>query len=226
MALFAADEITLSPDAISDQEPPASLSFTRDTAREQKVASFFLGQNIVQEDQGGGIITYTGSAGTATFRSNGSFDIKGTLSSDDVESLCRKFCQDFSYDEPVLLLDDSGFGGGKAIYLHNKLPVFNCTVTFTLENGVLTSTSGTLLPEEGSLFSETTEPLTASAALTTFQKTRREGSVVCSAVTEMYPCYELQSSTASTMSLVPAWCIVTDIANYYVNCISGVVTSG
>ena len=45
-----------------------------------------------------------------------------------------------------------------------------------------------------------------------------------SSVAEMYLCYELQSSTAAPMSLVPAWCIVTDTVNYYVNCASGAVS--
>ena len=53
---------------------------------------------------------------------------------------------------------------------------------------------------------------------------RRETGAVASSVAEMYLCYELQSSTAAPMSLVPAWCIVTDTVNYYVNCASGAVS--
>lgn len=224
--LFAADSITLDPDAISDQVPPAALAFLRSTEREREAAAFFLGETLTQENRGGGISTYTGAAGIATFRSNGSFDIKGTLSAENAETLCKDFCRAFSYGQPTFLLDQDGSGSGSAVYRHNKLPVFNCTVAFTLEKGVLTSVSGTLLPKEGSAAQETREPLTASAALTTFQKVHRESGAVGSAITEMYACYELQSASSSALSLVPAWCVVTDIANYYVNAVTGSVTSG
>lgn len=224
--LFAADNIALDPDAISSEEPPASLTFLRSTEREQEAAVFFLGEDLTAQNQGGGINTYTGAAGTATFRSNGSFDVKGALAAEDTEEFCTSFCRAFSYSQPVFLLDHSGSGTGSAVYRHSKLPVFNCTVTFTLENGILTSVSGTLLPKEGSAVSESREPLSAPAALTAFQKAHRESGAVGSAITEMYPCYELQSTTSSALSLVPAWCIVTDITNYYVNAITGTVTSG
>lgn len=226
VALFAADGISLDADAISGETPPAALSLLRDTKREREAAAFFLGQAITQEDQGGGIYTYTGASGTATFRSNGSFDIRGVLTSDSGENLCETFCQRFFYGKPTFLLDEAGNGSGSAVYQYNqKLPVFNCTVTFTFEGGALTGVSGTLLPEEGTPSPESREPLSAAAALTTFQKMCRESKVVVSAVTEMYPCYELQSSGTSGLSLVPAWCIFTDIADYYVNCITGTVTS-
>ena len=45
------------------------------------------------------------------------------------------------------------------------------------------------------------------------------------AVTDLYLCYELQSTTATPMALVPAWCIVTDTSNYYVNCYTGSVSA-
>ena len=33
-------------------------------------------------------------------------------------------------------------------------------------------------------------------------------------------------SIATPMALVPAWCIVTDTASYYVNCYTGTVSAG
>lgn len=104
--------------------------------------------------------------------------------------------------------------------------MFNCAVTFTLQAGRLTRVSGTLLPETGTAAVTDREPLSAAAALTAFQKMRRESGAVVSAVTEVYACYELQSSTAVSMSLAPAWCVVTDTAKYYVNCITGAVSIG
>ena len=104
------------------------------------------------------------------------------------------------------------------------IPVYNAAVTFTIDQGDLLSVSGTLLPEEAAA-GDSQELLSAAAALTAFQQARQESYMVVSAVTDLYPCYELVGSTASALSLVPAWCVVTDIANYYVNCVTGVVTS-
>lgn len=226
VALFAADGMTLEPDAISGETPPASRTLERDTALEQQAAAFFLGGDVTAADQGGGIYAYTSSAGTILFRSNGSFDADLSedcpLGTGDITSFCRKF----SYSDPVFQVDEDGSGTATAIQQHGDLPVFNCPVTFTFQAGQLTRISGTLLPETGMASSSELEPLSAAAALTAFQKMRRESGAVVSAVTELYTCYELQSSTAVSMSLVPAWCVVTDTAKYYVNCITGVVSFG
>ena len=72
---------------------------------------------------------------------------------------------------------------------------------------------------------EDRELLSAPAALTTFQQARRESYMVATAVTGLTPCYELQGSTASALSLTPVWRIATDTSDYYVNCITGTVTS-
>ena len=225
VALFASDGMELDPDIISQDAPPSSLSLSRDLDREQAAAAFFLGSDMAQGDQSGDTYTYSSKLGAASFRSNGGFDIVGTLSDADGEELCRRFCKDFSYSEPVFILDESGSGSATAVCLHGKLPVYNCTITFTFDQGKLLTVSGTLLPEDASVITEDRELLSAPAALTTFQQARRESYMVATAVTGLTPCYELQGSTASALSLTPVWRIATDTSDYYVNCITGTVTS-
>ncbi|MDO4315744.1 MAG: hypothetical protein Q4C45_08195 [Oscillospiraceae bacterium] len=226
IALFAADGMTLDRGAISAETPPAGRTLERDSALEQRAAAFLLGSEVSASDQGGGIYAYSGAAGTALFRSNGSFDADlgagGTLDADDIAAFCRKF----SYGEPVFQVDEDGSGTAVAIQRFGDLPVFNSIVVFTFQSGRLAKVSGTLLPESSAVSPADREPLSAAAALTAFQKMRRESGAVVSAVTDLYPCYELQSSTAVSMSLVPAWCVVTDTAKYYVNCITGTVSFG
>ena len=226
-ALFSADNIILEEGAISHKDPPAMLSLSRDTQRERAAAAFFLGKGVLREDLGGGTYTYSSEIGAARFRSNGSFDIVGSLASENVEEFCRSFCKTFSYDDPVFSSNTEGTGRtGVAVSHHNKLPVFNCTVSFTIDNNnTLLTVSGTLLPVEGTIQATEQPPLSSSAALIAFQQMRRESFAVASAVTNTYPCYELQGSTASSLSLVPAWCVVTDASRYYVNCITGAVIS-
>lgn len=224
VALFAADGMELSPDLISQESPPSLLSLSRDLAREQKAAAFFLGENLEQTDMGGGSYTYSSAIGTARFYPNGSFDIVGSLASaEEAETLCRRFCDAFSYEEPDLTQGEDGTCFSASQW--GKYPVLNSGVTFTLDQGSLLTVSGTLLPEEGTPTASEQQPLSASAALTAFQQARREGYIAASVITDMYLCYELQGTTASTLTLSPTWCIVTDAANHYVNCITGTVFS-
>ena len=99
----------------------------------------------------------------------------------------------------------------------------NSAVLFTLNDGVVTSISGSLLPDSGTAAEAELPLLSAFAALTDCQQMRHESSSIVSTITEISLCYELQSTAASTMTLVPSWHLVTDTASFYVNCVSGAV---
>lgn len=223
-ALFEEDGMTLEPGAISRDLPPDGVTLTRDTALEEQAAAFLLGEALSSSDQGGGLFHYAGPAGEALFRSSGGFEAAGTLAQGDVEDFCRNFCRTFSYEAPDLRLDEKGNGVLTAPGIYGRLPVFNCAVTFTVENYVLTAVSGTLLPKTGAAV-PADQPLSAAGALVAFQRMRRESAAVASTVTDTRLCYELQVSGAS-MSLAPAWRIVTDTEDYFVNCLTGAVTAG
>ena len=223
-SLFAADGIALDPSVISAEVPPTGRTLSRDDDWEHRAAAALLGNDLARSDQGGGISTYSSVRGAAMFRSNGGFDAAGTLASDGVD-FCTSFCRDFGYEVPEFQLNESNCGSATVSRLYEDLSVFNGTITFSITNGILTGVSGTLLPETSTETISDEQPLSASAALTTFQKLRRETQAVVSAVSDMYLCYELQSSAAVPMALVPAWCIVTDTSNYYVNCSTGVISS-
>lgn len=224
VALFQEDGMVLDSRAISRDAPPDAVALTRDTVLEEQAAAFLLGDSLSSSDQGGGIFHYSGAAGEALFRSSGGFEAAGTLAEDDVEEFCRDFCRTFSYDAPAIRLDGEGSGVFTAAGIYGKLPVFNCTVTFTIRQNVLTSVSGTLLPKTGAA-APGDQPLSAAGALVAFQRMRRESAAVASTVTDTRLCYELQTAGAA-MSLVPAWQIVTDTEDYYVNCFTGAVTAG
>lgn len=221
--LFAADGVELRPDAIPDETPPAGRVLTRDTGLERSAAVLLLGGNLRRSERGG-VCSYSGTGGAALFRENGSFEAAGTLAESGGERFCREFCRNFHYEVVSAELDGEGSGTVTALRKYGGLTVSNCAVSFVLERDAVVSVRGTLLPETSAEASGTPEPLSAQAALTAFQAMRRETGAVASSITEMHLCYELQSSTAAPMSLSPAWCIVTDTVNYYVNCISGAVS--
>lgn len=224
-ALFQEDGMTLDPGAVSRDQPPDGVTLARDTALEEQAAAFLLGEGLSSSDQGGGIFHYAGPAGEALFRSSGGFEAAGTLAEGEkIEDFCRGFCRTFSYEAPELRLDEEGGGTFTALGIYGRLPVFNCAVTFTVEDDVLTAVSGTLLPKTGTPVPGD-RPLSAAGALVAFQRMRRESAAVASAVTDARLCYELQT-TGAAMSLAPAWRVVTDTEDYFVNCLTGAVTAG
>ena len=187
-ALFEENGMTLEPGAVSRDLPPDGVALARDTALEEQAAAFLLGDALSVSDQGGGIFHYAGPAGEAFFRSSGGFEAAGTLAQRDVEDFCRDFCRTFSYEAPDLRLDEEGSGVFTALGIYGRLPVFNCTVTFTVENRVLTAVSGTLLPKAGAAVPGD-QPLSAAGALAAFQQMRRESAAVASTVAGTPPCY-------------------------------------
>ena len=220
-ALFAADGITLHTDGIPKDLPPEPRTLTRSAGLDRAAASFLLGEDLTQSDQGGGIFTYTGQRGAALFRSNGSFDAAGELAHQDAWQFCKAFCREFGYQEPVPDLDETGSGTAVAHRNWDGSLIYNCSIVFTLEEGVLVNVTGTLLPELSAPLSTEEEPLSALAALTAFQQTRKETGAVVTDISGLRLCYELQSTTAVPLSLTPAWEISTNTANYYVNSITG-----
>ena len=223
VALFREDGMALNAGAISRDDPPDGVALSRDTALEEKAAAFLLGKSPTVSDQGGGIVHYAGAAGEALFRAGGGFNASGVFEEEDPEGFCRSFCRTFSYDAPEGQLDGDGSGVLTAAASYGGLPVFNCTVSFTVEKGVLTGVGGTLLPKTG-VTVPGGEPLSAAGALAMFQRMRRESVAVVSTVTDTRLCYELQTS-GGAMSLAPVWRIVTDTEDYYVNCFTGMVSA-
>ena len=226
VGLFSANNArnTLESEAVSFQTPPAGGTMARDVEHDQKVAALLLGEGLLRSDQGGGIYSYENGTGAAVFRSGGNFDVTIHLPSNaDAEELFHKFCKRFQYEEVSVSETETGFSAS-AIRIFNSHRVNNCTVTFTASDAV-SNVNGTYLPDTLTA-SSAEDMLSGPSALTAFLNARREIGAVVSAVTDMYPCYELQSTAAAPMTLTPAWCIETNAGLYYVNCYTGAVTLG
>ena len=104
-----------------------------------------------------------------------------------------------------------------------SVPACQSIIKKAVVKRLMTKHHTSVLPETGAETSSGQKPLSAFAALTAFQQMRHASSSVVSSITEVSLCYELQSTTAAPMALVPSWRIVTDTATFYVNCISGTV---
>ena len=219
--LFAADGILLHAADIPTAPAPVTRTPVRSTAEDRLLAIFFLGEELNAQDEGGGIYTCRSSEGEALFRSNGSFEVRLLSNFQDAGTMILQFCQEFHYqDLQWNLIQNSGTVS--ALQYVDECPVTDASVVFRVENGRLISVSGIHLPEASSFSSET--PLTAATALTIFLQERRSSGAVVSSVDRVYPCYRLQTTTASPMTLSPAWCIITNTGKCYVNASTGAVT--
>lgn len=224
VALFAQDGIALEENQIPSQIPPTSRTLQRTTELDASLAKSLLGNDLTVSDMGGGIYTYSNASGSAQFRSNGSFDViwdnqDGHTTS---ERWCRTFCSQYGYRDIVSTVTD-GTGTVTAVQWFDEWPVINCTVTFTLQDGVLLSASGAHIPDTYIAQGNDTM-LNAMTALSIFLAERRNTGAVMSVVNGISLCYQLESSAAAPMTLEPAWRISVDTAVYYVNCITGAVT--
>lgn len=222
ITLFAADGVTLEDRAVVFDNPPQPLSLTRDMSLDQKMAAFLLSDDVTASDEGGGIYSFTSSAGQMDSRASGSFQASGSLGSDPV-SVFRRFCRLFGYQDLVMDIDKTGTGSATALQYVAGYPVVGCTVTFRVTDGEIRSVSGTHLPSAGSTDTHAAS-LSAVTALTAFLEARRVEGAVISTVTDVTACYMLQSSAASPMTLVPVWRLTTDTVMYYINASTGDVT--
>lgn len=228
VALFAAAEITLDESLIPSSRAPEGRVLTRDAGLDRKVAQTLLGKDLTEFDRGGGLLGYVGGSGTALFQANGAFSATGPFpGGGDPETFCRQFCRSHDYDGLLFLLEEDGSGTATAVQQYDGYPVSRCTVTFTMAGGQVESVSGTHLPDTYTgvyTNPDNSAPISALTALTALLDARRLSGAVISEVTDVYPCYELQSSPAQPMILVPAWCVVTNLGEYYVNSYTREVT--
>lgn len=214
VSLFAADGMTLDPALIPTDTAVSTYALIRDETAERKAAAFLLGDNLERTTQGGGIYTYTSQQGAAAF---------GIPAALTPPVLCHRrtrkhFVGISARRFPTIRRYLHWMKRAAALQRPSACgTVRRCSTPPSPLPSIRAaswSASGALLPETGAETSSGQKPLSAFAALTAFQQMRHASSSVVSSITEVSLCYELQSTTAAPMALVPSWRIVTDIGNF------------
>lgn len=222
--LFAQENIALDPDIILDTQPPSGYTLTQEPKKNQEVAAFFLGKDLSFSEQEDGLFQYSGDTGTALFHDNGSFHMLTSQPVADPENFCQDFCQKFDYENLTFSIESDGSGSATAVQTYHGYLVPNCTVMFMIKDHAVHSISGIFLSGDG--IESDGNSLSGTAALNLFLGTVQKGMIV-TAVTNLFPCYEFQSTIAAPLTLVPAWCIVADSASetlhFYINGYTGAV---
>lgn len=219
--LFSSRGVELDAKTISQEIPSSLLTLTRSSQEEEKLAAFFLGDDVSFQDDGGGLTRYQSALGTLNFLSSGDFTLTASLFTDDPQELCDDFFRQFHYQEAAFSLEKDS-GTVTATQYFDGRPVVNCTVTLTFSGGVLVSASGRHLPS-GSTSESTADCISAATALTSFLQALADQDRTCSQVCAVELGYALQNTPAAPLSLTPVWRITTDSFYCYVNSISGEV---
>jgi len=212
-ALFEAGGIALSPSAVSRKPLPPGCSLERDEALGDSLASFFLPAEAEERREEDGTRVWTDGGVTVRLTASGTFSVTGLTACGP--SSCRRFCRQFGYRQPA------GSGSCTVQALYNHLEVCNCQAAFIFDGDAWRSASGTLIPRRTVPFSRDVQLLSASAALSAFLSYRLEKRAVVSAVTGVDQCCVLRNGEEA--ALEPAWRILTDTVDYYVNGVDGTV---
>ena len=219
--LFSSRGVELDAKTISQEIPSSLLTLTRSSQEEEKLAAFFLGDDVSFQDDGGGLTRYQSALGTLNFLSSGDFTLTASLFTDDPQELCDDFFRQFHYQEAAFSLEKDS-GTVTATQYFDGRPVVKCTVTLTFSDGVLVSASGRHLPS-GSTSESTADCISAATALTSFLQALADQDRTCSQVCAVELGYALQNTPAAPLSLTPVWRITRDSFYCYVNSISGEV---
>lgn len=218
VTLYEASGITLDRSTLTQDETLFSAETQRDSARETAFAEALLGSVSVSES--GGVTRYTGTDGSCIIRTGGTVDASLTRSVSDPEVFCDELFKSFGYARTRALLS-GGSGSITGVRHTGERSVFNAPLTLTFSEGTLTAVTGTFLPPLSE--SRRTDGVDAVSALVYFLDYRNSSGAVCTQIASVEHGYLLQSSAAAQVSLLPVWCITTDVNSYYVNCLTGEV---
>lgn len=216
-------------EAVAAADGLAPMTVERDVEREARLAGVLLDEEVQGDNRGGGLYLYRGGLGEVSLRSGGGLSAE-FLRNDHWKT-------DRPEDHAAALLKKLGVEGalteqgneGENVVLRftqswNGVPVFSCEVEFVYRDGYLTTLRGALLMAADGT-AETGRALTLPTALMRFSEELGITGDVCSAIRSMEPGYR---GTAQSLSggarLTPVWLVVTDTANYYLDCVTGALT--
>lgn len=206
------------------------LQISRDQTLETEIAQSVLGA-VSKTELGGGVVSYSGTGGSAVFRSDGEFSFilgEGYAEAGraDILAHAMNLLEAMRFDtsaDAVSVSEGAGETKIKAGQEMDGAPVFNCTAVFTYEGTRLKSISGKrLVGAPQNKGTETDSPSVLTMLFQLFRHVTREGDV-CNAIIRVQAGYQMPSSLSGPMELVPVWMVETDTGRYYIGVETGAV---
>jgi hypothetical protein len=219
--------INVTQDVLDEAEQtglPAALTADRDTDAEASLAHALLGEDASCASQSGGVYLYTSPAGSATFRTGGSFRadlITGSESGGSNTSHALRFLKELGLTCEAVSTDNDG-STVTVRQLLNGVPLYSCQLELEYADDRLTTISGTLMTGEPAADSDTV--LDLPTALIRFMAAIRDSGDVCSSITALRPGYRSAQTFGSVVQLTPVWLVTTNVSSYYLDGATGEVT--
>lgn len=202
-----------------------SLSAARDHQAEEAVARALLGDDVARTDQSGGLYVYSSSRGSVLFRVTGEFSaalsgfpLSGQTPAHHAAALLEQMGL---AGEQLSCQEEAGGSAVTFLQLLDGVPLYSCRLTFQYSDQQLLSISGTLLTGETALAAEAADPLDLPTVLIRFLDGILDRGDVCSAINDLRLGYRSTQTFGSGVRLSPVWLVSTNIADYYLDGVTG-----
>lgn len=227
LCIMEQNGIEISGSVEPDAQAPDRLAVARDTALEQEAAQRLIGESSFA-DQGAGIHEYSSENGFLRFRSNGEFEAEltdCTVERSGAEQLARELLKALSVEAAEEMEEtetEEGYVLSCAVEAEGFVLV-NCRVSFVFEEDRLCSISGRRVA--GSLREMPGETLGLPTALMCWLDHILSEGAVCKSILGVERGYTLSATGGGDMSLSPVWIVDTDTEEFYVNAVTGEISS-
>lgn len=224
--------VQVDPNALDSADGLAPMAVERDLNRELQLAQALLGKGTVQvENQGGGLYLYQNGNGELSVRAGGELSAKmadnpNLLADGGPERHAAGLLKKMGIDgAQVDVAEEGEWTRVRFRQIWNGVPLFSCEVEFVYDdNTLLNFVQGTLLTAQVGT-AEAGKCLTLPTALMRFSEEITSAGDVCTAIRSMEAGYRgTVQSLSGGVRLVPVWLVSTDTADYYLDCVTGVLT--
>ena len=211
------------PAALPDAIPLVPLAATRNADDDLRFMESFLGP-CTAEDQGGGLVRYTGAYGSGHLRRTAAFDLLFPApirneNEQPVELAARLLA---AAGVEARMLSTAPANDEPLVYqqLLGGTPVLGYHIVFTFKDGALSAISGHYVSPSRQPQDFTAEPLDMATLLTRFYAGLRSGSYLCRELTTVSVAYQADS----TGQFLPVWVFRTDTGSFHLDPLTGAMT--
>jgi len=223
-ALYAGYGLTLPEGKLPEGRDLYLLEAQYDAEAALTAAQALLGEQVLSESASGSYqSTYTSALGKCTIRRD---SLSAALALGDVVSGSLRTATRKTLNQMNFAIDTLGSvvseGAVNTVTARQSIAgaaVFSCELTFTYKGGVLQSVSGGYCPAAETLTAIGSQTsISCADALVAFLNSMEQTGWVGSAITAIDQGYLLaESAGASTVQLIPVWCLDTDTGTFYVH---------
>jgi len=212
------------PQSLPASMPLTPFATTRSVVDDLRFMESFLGP-CTTEDQGGGLVRYTGATGDGHLRRNAAFDIlfhsSIRLENERPVELASRLLVAAGIETQMLSAAPANDEPLVYQQLLDGTPILDYHIVFTFRQGELTAISGHYVPPIQQAHAFATEPLDMATLLTRFYAGLRQGSYLCKELAAVSIAYQ----SDSTGQFLPLWTFRTDTGVFYLDPLTGAMST-